>query len=64
MVPQGAKMEAPSPPNGNREELEGAGGRERSPRAFSEQNAFSLFSEGPDGDLFYTCVDYRSEIMF
>ena len=31
MVPQGAKMEAPSPPNGSREELKGAGGRGRSP---------------------------------
>ena len=31
MVPQGAKMEAPSLPYGNREELKGAGGRGRSP---------------------------------
>ena len=30
-VPQGAKMEAPSPLNGKREELKGAGGRARSP---------------------------------
>ena len=29
--PQGAKMEAPSHPNGNRKELKGASGRRRSP---------------------------------
>ena len=29
--PQGAKMEAPSPSNGNREDLKGAGGRGHSP---------------------------------
>ena len=32
MVPHGAKMEAPSPPNGNHEELKEAGGRGRSPQ--------------------------------
>ena len=32
MVPQDAKMEAPSPLNGNHEELKGASGRGRSPR--------------------------------
>ena len=31
MVPQGAKMEAPISPNGNREEIKGVGGRGRSP---------------------------------